>query len=72
MLLAQLLSSVFTGTIHYYAFLACPLLLALTGTVTKLAGKEICPRTAGGTPMCYISLGICLILLCLKLAEQKL
>jgi len=72
MLLAQLASSFFSGATYYFAFLAFPLLLALIGTLTELSGKVICPRTAGGTPMCYLSLAICLLLLCLKIAEQKL
>ncbi len=50
----------------YYGFLAIPFLLALKGTVTELSGTVICPRTAGGTPMCFLSLGLCTLLLTLK------
>jgi len=50
----------------YFGFMAVPFLLALTGTLTELSGKVICPRTAGGTPMCYLSLGLCTLLLTLN------
>lgn len=56
----------------YYLFMATPFLLALSGTVTELSGKVVCPRTDGGTPMCYISLGICSALLILKFIDDKL
>lgn len=50
----------------YYGFLAVPFLLALAGTLTEMSGKVICPRTPGGTPMCFISLGFCTLLIALK------
>ena len=50
----------------YYGMLAVPFLLALTGTLTELSGKVICPRTSAGTPMCFLSLGFCTILMVLK------
>jgi len=56
----------------YFGFLAIPFLLALSGTVTELSGKVVCPRTAGGTPMCYISLAMCSALLIMKIVEHKL
>ena len=51
----------------YYGFLAVPFLLAFTGTLTELSGKVICPRTPNGTPMCFISLVFCTVLIVLKL-----
>jgi len=53
-------------TYLYFAMLVVPFLLALTGTMTELSGKVICPRTPGGIPMCYISLGFCMALIGLK------
>jgi len=50
----------------YYGFMSVPFLLALVGTLTELSGKVICPRTAGGTPMCIISLAFCTLLIALK------
>lgn len=50
----------------YYGFIGLPFTLALLGTVTELSGKVICPRTKGGTPMCFLSLGFCTILIALK------
>lgn len=55
----------------YYLFLAIPFLMALSGTISELSGKVVCPRTPGGTPMCYISLGICTLLIVIKLVETK-
>ena len=64
-----LLSHLFFGSspYWYFGFLAVPFMLAFLGTVTELTGKVICPRTPGGTPMCYISLGICSLLIFLKI-----
>jgi len=50
----------------YFGFLAVPFFLALKGTLTELSGTVICPRTHGGTPMCYLSLGFCTALIALK------
>ena len=50
----------------YYLFIAVPFLLALTGTLTELSGKAICPRTPNGIPMCFISLGFCSALIAMK------
>lgn len=61
---------VYRRNLWYFGVLAIPLLLALSGTLSELSGKVVCPRTAGGIPMCYISLGICLSLLLLKLGEM--
>lgn len=41
-------------------------LIATTGTVGELTGLAKCPRTSDGTPMCFISLGICISLLLSK------
>jgi hypothetical protein len=60
------------GGLWHYAFLAIPFLLALSGTVSELSGKVVCPRSAGGIPMCYISFGICITLVVLKVAEIKI
>ncbi len=65
---ALLVHSFSFGTPYsYFGFLAVPFLLALTGTIVEMTGKVICPRTPGGTPMCFISLGFCATLIALKL-----
>lgn len=46
----------------FFLLMAVPGLLALVGTVTELTGTGICPRNDSGIPMCFISLGICVIL----------
>lgn len=71
-LLVHVMSNTFTSQWWYYGLVAIPFFLALSGTLTELSGKEICPRTTGGTPMCYISLGFCVVLILLKLIETKL
>ena len=52
--------------VPYFLFLAVPFFLALKGTIVELTGTVICPRTPGGTPMCFISLGFCTLLISLK------
>jgi len=54
------------GNQLYFAFVGVPALIALIGTVVELSGKVICPRTKSGVPMCYISLGLCLVLMVVK------
>jgi len=51
------------GNILFFVFIAFPTFLALKGSITELSGTVICPRTASGIPMCYISLGLCLSLI---------
>jgi hypothetical protein len=55
----------------YFFFVGIVTLIALTGTIGELAGMTKCPRTAGGIPMCFISLAICLSLLFSKIALLK-
>ncbi len=55
-----------TGNLLFYGFIGIPAVIALAGSVIELAGKEICPRTGQGIPMCFISLGICVMLLASK------
>ena len=52
----------------YFFFIGTITLIASTGTIGELTGMAKCPRTAGGTPMCFISLAICLSLLVSKFA----
>ena len=47
----------------YFFFIGIVTVIASTGTIGELTGMAECPRTAGGTPMCFISLAICLSLL---------
>ena len=47
-------------------------IMALNGTVTELSGTIVCPRTSGGTPMCFISLAMCTSLLILKSIELRI
>ena len=56
----------------YYAAVGVVTLIALTGTLGEIIGFAECPRTSGGIPMCYISLGICLSLLLTKFLQLKL
>ena len=56
----------------FFFFIGIVTLIATTGTVGELTEPARCPRTEGGTPMCFISLGICLSLLTSKLTERWL
>lgn len=55
----------------FFFFIGIVTLIASTGTIGELTGMTKCPRTDGGTPMCFISLAICLSLLGSKLALLK-
>jgi len=60
------LISVKAGHVTYFTSVCFVTLIAATGTVGEIIGTVECPKTAGGIPMCFISLGICLSLLILK------
>ena len=55
----------------FFLFVGVVTLIASTGTIGELTETAKCPRTAGGTPMCFISLTICLSLLASKFAWLK-
>ena len=55
----------------FFFFVGIVTLIASTGTFGELTGTAKCPRTSGGTPMCFISLAICLSLLVSKIAFLK-
>ena len=50
----------------FFVFIGIPAIIALIGTITELSGTTICPKTKSGIPMCYISLGFCIVLLVIK------
>lgn len=60
------------GTWIFFMAIGLVTIIATTGTVGELTGTARCPRTEGGTPMCFISLGICLSLLSSKILYLKL
>lgn len=45
--------------------------MAVTGTALEMSGLETCPRTGGGTPTCYFSLGIAMVLALLFVLSSK-
>ena len=49
------------GRILFWLGLGFPTLLALFASVGEARGFLECPKTSGGIPMCYLSLGICVI-----------
>ncbi len=55
----------------FFIFSSIPLLLALAGTVLQILGKVECPKNEANIPMCFISLGIFLAIVGLKLLEKK-
>ena len=66
-LIAHLLPAT-KGKWMYFFFVGIVTMIASTGTFGELTETAKCPRTAGGTPMCFISLAICLSLLASKFA----
>ena len=59
-LLATISQTGWLGDKHLLFYLATSLAagLALTGTIGQLSGVLECPKTSGGTPMCYLSLAM--------------
>jgi len=45
--------------------------MAMTGTVLEIAGMQTCPRTGGGTPTCFYSLGLAILLALLFIASSE-
>jgi hypothetical protein len=39
------------------------ILLAMMGTALELSGRPTCPRSATGVPLCYMSLGVGVMML---------
>jgi len=62
----------YNGNWLFFLFVGVVTLIASTGTIGELTETARCPRTAGGTPMCFISLTICLSLLASKFVGLKL
>jgi len=46
--------------------------LAIVGSVMQITSLGECPKTASGFPMCYISLGICSLLIMIFIARVRL
>lgn len=55
----------FTGTLLAWS-------IAIFGTVLQLLKIADCPETTGGTPMCFISLGIFTALVLLKILQRSI
>ena len=64
-LISHVLNTAISNVI-YFIFIGIPGGIALIGSITELSGKTICPKTASGIPMCYISLAFCVILMLVK------
>ena len=64
--------SVSKSTLIFFIAVGIVTAIATTGTVGELTGTAKCPRTAGGTPMCFISLAICVSLLVSKVILLKI
>ena len=55
----------------YFFFVGIVTMIASTGTIGELTETVRCPRTAGGIPICFFSLAICLSLLAAKFALHR-
>jgi hypothetical protein len=72
-LLATISQAGWLGDKHWLFFLATGVAasLALTGTIGQLSGGIECPKTSGGTPMCYLSLAMFGSLIVLQLIALR-
>ena len=59
--ISHIINTSFTVQLFFIS-IGIPGLIALLGSITELTGRTICPKTASGIPMCYISLGFCVVL----------
>ncbi len=56
------LSCVFRKYLLFYIGWIPVFLLAAIGSVAEVFGVDVCPKTEGGIPMCYFSLGFALLI----------
>jgi hypothetical protein len=53
----------------FYPAWALVFVIAISGTGVEILVGDACPKTSGGVPMCYISLGFCAAILLLYQLE---
>lgn len=56
----------------YWLGITLPAVVALLASIGELANLVECPRSAGGTPMCFLSLGLFSTMFALALAARLL
>lgn len=71
---ALIVVSAFAGSRYRFQTFAAgwiPLfVLALTGSGSEFFGQEACPRSSGGTPTCFLSLGLLSVIIIIYLADR--
>lgn len=55
----------------FYFFIGTPGVLALFASIKELSIAHTCPRTSTGVPMCFISLGLCSVILLFKFLSLR-
>jgi hypothetical protein len=59
------------GTVIYYAFAGLAFVIALVASIMQFTGSGECPKTEGGTPMCYFSLALFSSIVILKIIHRR-
>jgi len=59
-------------TITFFTAWAPLFLLALIGSGLELVSQDTCPRTSGGVPMCFLSLGLLTLLVLIFLSISRI
>ena len=59
------------GNSIYFAFTGLALSIATYGSIMQFFGAVECPKTGGGTPMCYLSFMLFATLVLVKAIELK-
>jgi len=55
----------------FFFFIGAPCILALFASIQEVNYSNTCPQTSSGIPMCFISLGLCSLILFLKFLSLK-
>jgi len=59
------------GILIYYVFAGLAFVIALVASVMQFTGNAECPKTEGGTPMCYFSFALFSSIIILKVIHRR-
>ncbi len=55
----------------FIVLISIPGVVAFFASIAELGVQHVCPKTASGIPMCFISLGLCSVILLFKYFSLK-
>lgn len=58
-------------TVIFWIGLSVATTLAMLATILELLSGKVCPRLFGWLPMCYLSLGACIMIASLYLTQRR-